>query len=263
MKSSLFLRCLLILILVTGVATLTACVQSQRSDAESSDEPTPVARTEQPEAQPEAPAPPAEVARVETPKPAAQPKPKPKPAPKPAPAPEPVIVRLPAGTLINVELLDELSSGVNLPGDSFRSRVVEDVVQEGYVVVPAGTTITGTVEEVASAKNKKIGGRAKLLLSFESINLGSGDVAINAFVTQKGKSETPKDAATIGGAAVLGAIIGHQVSDDDKGTAIGAVVGGAAGTAIAAHTNGKEVTVPAGSAAALELGAPVDVKVRM
>jgi hypothetical protein len=261
MKSSLFLRSLSILTLVFGVAILTACVQSQQPDAESSEEPTPVARTEQPQAQSETPAPPAEVARVETPKPAAQPKPK--PAPKPAPEPEPIVVRLPAGTLINVELLDELSSGVNLPGDTFRSRVVQDVVQDGYVVVPAGTTIVGTVEEVASAKNKKIGGRAKLLLSFESMNLGSGDVAINAFVTQKGKSETPKDAATIGGAAVLGAIIGHQVSDDDKGTAIGAVVGGAAGTAIAAHTNGKEVTVPAGSAAALELGAPVDVKVRM
>lgn len=47
---------------------------------------------------------------------------------------------------------------------------------------------------------------------------------------------------------MLGAIIGHQVSDDDKGTAIGAVVGGAAGT---------------GSVGSLELGAPNDVKVRL
>lgn len=255
MKSSLYLRVLLIFTLACGLAVLMACQQSRQSAGDSSEEPTPVVQTEEPETS----SPPAKVARAESPAPPARPKPKPRPAPKP----EPIVVRLPAGTLISVELLDELSSGVNLPGDSFRSRVLEDVTYDGYVVVPAGTTITGAVEEVASAKNKKIGGRASLLLSFDAINLGTGDVAISAWVTRKGKSETTKDAATIGGAAVLGAIIGHQVSDDDKGTAIGAVVGGAAGTAIAAHTHGKEVSVPAGSVASLELGAPVDVKVRL
>jgi hypothetical protein len=261
MKSSLYMRVMLIVSLVCGLAMLTACQQSQRSAAETAEEPTPVVQTEEPGAQPETPSPPAEVARVEPPRPVARPRPRPKPVPKPEP--DPIVVRLPAGTLINVELIDELSSGVNLPGDTFRSRVVEDVMYDGYVVVPAGSTVVGAVEEVASAKNKKIGGRASLLLSFEEINLGTGNVAINAWVTHKGKSETPKDAATIGGAAVLGAIIGHQVSDDDKGTAIGAVVGGAAGTAIAAHTDGKEVIVPSGSVGSLELGAPVDVKVRL
>ena len=192
MKSSLYLRVMLIVSWVCGLAMLTACQQSQRSAAE------------EPEARPETPSPPAEVARVEPPRPVARPRPRPKPAPKPEP--DPIVVRLPAGTLINVELIDELSSGVNLPGDTFRSRVVEDVMYDGYVVVPAGSTVVGAVEEVASAKNKKIGGRASLLLSFEEINLGTGNVAINAWVTHKGKSETPKDAATIGGAAVLGAM---------------------------------------------------------
>ena len=261
MKSSLTLRFLMLVSMVCGLAALTACQQPQQSAGETSEEATPVVQME--EAEPETPSPPIEVARTEPPAPQPKQQPKPRPAPKPAPEPEPVVVRLPAGTLIAVELLDELSSGVNLPGDTFRSRVLEDVVHDGYLVVPAGTTISGAVEEVKSAKNKKIGGRASLLLSFEAINLGTGDVAINAWVTQKGKSETPKDAATIGGAAVLGAIIGHQVSDDDKGTAIGAVVGGAAGTAIAAQTNGKEVIVPVGSAASLELGAPIEVKVRL
>jgi len=259
MKSSLYLRVLLIGSMVCGLAMVTACQQQPRSAADPAEEPTPVVRAEEPEAGPATPAQPTEVARTEAP---AQQR-RPAPRPKPVPEPEPILVRLPAGTLIDVELMDDLSSGTNLPGDTFRSRVVEDVVYDGQVVVPAGTTITGAVEEVKSAKNKKIGGRASLLLSFEAINLDNGDVAINAWVTQKGKSETPKDAATIGGAAVLGAIIGHQISDDDKGTAIGAVVGGAAGTAIAANTNGKEVSVPAGSVASLELGAPVDVEVRL
>jgi hypothetical protein len=262
MKSSLCLRVVLIGSMICGLALVAACQQQERTAAEPADEPTPVVRAEEPVAEPDTPSQPTEVARTEAPSPPPARQPRPAPRPKPVPEPEPIVVRLAAGTLIDVELMDDLSSGTNLPGDTFRSRVVEDVVVNGQVVVPTGTMITGAVEEVASAKNKKIGGRASLLLSFDTINLDTGDVAINAWVTQKGKSETPKDAATIGGAAVLGAIIGHQVSDDDKGTAIGAVVGGAAGTAIAAHTNGKEVGVPAGSIASLELGAPVDVEVR-
>ena len=86
-------------------------------------------------------------------------------------------------------------------------------------------------------------------------------VTISAWLAQKGKSETAKDAATIGGAAVVGAIVGHQVSDDDKGTVIGAIVGGAAGTAIAASTKGKEIEIPAGTVSSIELGAPVEIEV--
>jgi hypothetical protein len=146
-----------------------------------------------------------------------------------------ISVRLAAGTLIDIEFQDALSSGTNLAGDTFRAMVLTDVTQGGSSVIPAGSTIVGSVEEVVSARNKKIGGRARMELSFDTLTLPGGDVAISAWLSEKGKSETAKDAATIGGAA--------------------------AGTAIAAKTQGKEIQLPAGAVAVIELGAPIDIDV--
>ena len=54
-------------------------------------------------------------------------------------------------------------------------------------------------------------------------------------------------------------MIGHQV-DDDKGTEIGALLGGAIGTAVAAKT-GKELELPAGTPIVVVLES--DVQIRM
>jgi hypothetical protein len=181
----------------------------------------------------------------------------------PPPAPQTVTVRVPAGTLIDVSFESDLSTGVNMNGDSFRASVLTDVVHEGRVVIPGGSSMSGTVDEVISAANKKIGGAARMELSFNTVSVPTGDVAIQAWLSEKGKSETAKDAATIGGAAVVGAILGHQVEGDDEGKAIGAIVGAAAGTAIAAKTKGKELEIPAGTVALIELGAPIEVEVKL
>ena len=55
-----------------------------------------------------------------------------------------------------------------------------------------------------------------------------------------------------------GAVIGHQV-DDDKGKEIGALIGGAIGTAIAAKT-GKEVELTAGTTIIVVLEDDVQVR---
>lgn len=168
------------------------------------------------------------------------------PAPTPAP-PEPVIKTVPAGTVIAITFLDGLSSKTNVAGDTFQARVTDDVVIDGIPVIPAGSVVVGTVTEAVSLK--KIGGRAKLALDFDRLELPSGRTAlISAAFAQEGKSETKKDAATIGGAAAGGALLGRLIKKDDKdkGTLIGAVVGAAAGTAIAAKTEGEEVEIPVG-----------------
>ncbi len=206
------------------------------------------------------------------PKPAATPKPRstPKPAadtagaPAPAPpaqqpaAPAPPPVTVAAGTLLDVEFLDTLSSATAVAGDPFLARLAYDVVQNGEVVIPAGSTVFGTVTEAVSLK--KIGGRARLGLEFTSLELPSGrSAALNAVFAEEGKSETKKDAATIGGAAGAGALLGRELKDKDrkKGALIGAIVGAAAGAAVAAKTEGQEVEIPGGTVIAIELAAPL------
>jgi hypothetical protein len=220
------------------------------SDEGTAAEESTIAETTAPPAVP--PAPPARTSTTpRTPAPPA--------APPPPPQPRTEMVRLPAGTTIDVEFVDSVSSGANLAGDSFRARVASDVAQGGRVVIPAGSDVRGMVEHVESIRNKKVGGRAKMELFFDRVSLATGDVAIMAYLSHLGKSETGKDAATIGGATAAGAIIGHQV-DDDSGKIIGAIVGAAAGTAVATQTKGKEIELPAGTTVTLELASPVDVE---
>jgi hypothetical protein len=155
-----------------------------------------------------------------------------------------VTVSLPAGTELEVELIDPLSSGTNQAGDPVSARLVGDLIADGRLVAPAGAELRGTVAEVVPLK--KFGGQPQISVAFESLDVAGGDsVAIVAWLSEAGKKQTARDAAKIGAGALVGAVVGHQV-DDDKGSEIGAVVGGAVGTAIAAKT-GKEIELEAGT----------------
>lgn len=170
-------------------------------------------------------------------------------------APEPVTV--PAGTLVPVRFLDTLSSHESVVGQAFQAEVVQDIAIDGKTVIPAGARILGTVTE---AQPPTIGGRARLSLDFDTLDIDGASYAITAAFAQRGKSETPKDAAIIGGGTLGGAILGEAV-DEGEGTVVGAVVGGIAGALGAKKTKGKPVVVPAGSTMSLELASPVTVEV--
>lgn len=192
----------------------------------------------------------------------------------PAPAPEeperepvrPVttVATVPSGTVMRVEFLESLSSQTSEPGDIFRARVASDVTAEGgQVVIPAGSEVVGVVGEAVPLR--KVGGQAKLTLRFTDLVLPSGStVPIHASFVGEGRSETRKDAATIGGAAAGGAILGRVLSKGNRsrGAVIGAIIGAAAGTAIASRTPGEEVTIDRGTSVDLRLDDDVEVRVR-
>ncbi len=178
----------------------------------------------------------------------------------PEPAERTVVLRLPAATPIEVEFQDFLSSEVSLVGDRFRVSVVRDVMQEGIVAIPAGSEVLGTVSSVVA--QKKIGGQQRLALSFDRIELPSGQsVGIQAFLELEGRSQKKKDAATIGGSAAGGALLGRVLSGKKKSAAIGAILGAAIGTAVASKNAGDPVILEAGSFAELLLEIPIHVTV--
>ena len=222
--------------------------------------------------------------RATAPKPAPKPKPAersaevtpaPSPAPEPAreePRPEPreetpepprtTTVTVPAGTVFDVEFTKTLASNTSAPGESFRARVAHDVTEDGEVVIPAGSEILGEVTE--AVPTRKVGGQAKLALRFTDLVLPSGaTVPIDASFVQQGRSETGKDAATLGGGAAAGAVLGRVLGKGNrsKGAVIGAIIGAAAGAAIASKTPGEEVVIPDGTVVSLKLDGPVDVRV--
>ena len=86
----------------------------------------------------------------------------------PAPLPQ---GELGEGTNIRVKLLDRLSSASSESGEIFRTRVASDVLQDGQVVIPAGSEIDGTVMRVSSGH---FGGQGSIHLRPDVVTLPNG-----------------------------------------------------------------------------------------
>lgn len=152
------------------------------------------------------------------------------------------------------------------------------------VVIPAGTTLTVTLDQVISTKDNASGDRfnaslvtpitaegqqvipagakavgtvinatpagrlkggAALTLSLDSLRVNGAKYSIETSRFQEaGKGRGKRTAVGGGGGAALGAIIGG-IAGGGKGAAIGAVAGGGAGTAGAAYTGQRDIVLPA------------------
>lgn len=156
----------------------------------------------------------------------------------------PIVV--PAGTALAIELKANVNTKTARAGDRVDARLARDVAIDGRVAATAGAPVTGAVTEVVSGSSR-IGGVPTLGITFDSVVAANGaTVPIVARFVQQGTSETGRDAAKILGGAAAGAVIGHQVDKEDRGTVIGGIVGGAAGAAAAKRTGG-EVKLGAGT----------------
>ena len=75
---------------------------------------------------------------------------------------------LPAGTLVSLSPMQEISSKHMREGQRFPFVVVEDVVENGVVVIPRGSSATGIV---TAQTGRAIGGKSgKFDISFESVS---------------------------------------------------------------------------------------------
>ena len=167
------------------------------------------------------------------------------------------LINVPTGTVLIVTFDQTLSSADSQAGDRFTARVAEPVLVNGKVAIAAGSTISGRVVAVQTAK--RFGGRAQLDLEFASLRLASGsEWPISASFHGQGEPQSKKDAVAIGGGAVAGAVLGRILGKDSEDTVLGAVVGGAIGTGIAARDRGEEVTLPEGIAVEIHLNAPFE-----
>jgi len=180
------------------------------------------------------------------------------PAPRPPEPPKPVMVTVPAGTILEMELADPLSTKTNVAGDTFKAKVVEAVSVGGRVVIPADSVVEGSVTQSVSAK--KMSGQAALSLQFSKLILPSGQsVAISGMLSEKGKKIGSRTGGIIGGSAAGGAVLGRIIGKDTKGAVVGAVLGAAVGTGIAASQKGQELKLPAGTGLSIELASDAEV----
>jgi len=161
---------------------------------------------------------------------------------------------VPTGQEIDVRLQSTLSSETANVEQRFEATTAVDLVQNGRVLVPAGSVVKGIVSGVEKAGRVERTG--KLTLSFDGISVRGREHRIRATATDVFKSGgILEEKGTAGVGAGAGAIVGG-ILGGVKGAVLGAVIG--AGGAIAA-TDGKDVELPAGSVVRIRFDTPVAV----
>ena len=167
---------------------------------------------------------------------------------------------IPEGTVIEVRLLNTLSTKSSRVGDHFSASIERPIQVDGKEIVPRDSTAIGVVTSVKESGRLK--GRSYISLRLQSIELKSGEkleVATNS-VSRLGASNRNRNLALMGGGAGIGAGIG-AIAAGGKGLAIGGPVGFGAGLATKALIRGHEVTIPSETLLHFRLKEPMNIKV--
>jgi type IV secretory pathway VirB10-like protein len=168
---------------------------------------------------------------------------------------------IPAGTKVPLALKQAISTKTAKEGDAVYCETVFPVVQDGRMLIPAGTYVQGKISHIRRAGRVK--GRAEVLMHFTTLIYPNGyTVMLPGSVenipgaektsmkgpegTVRQDSQTGEKVGTIASTGATGAVIG-AVSGGGKGALIGAGIGGAAGTAIALLTRGNDVRLQNGT----------------
>jgi len=155
------------------------------------------------------------------------------------------IYQLQEGTLMRVQMDNEINSKVASVNDTFTMTLAAPVRVRETILLPVGTIIEGRVTKV---KRASYGGKSgSLEFSFQTLRLVNGmkreieGVLVNAL---KVETSPTANVLTIIGGTALGGIVG-AVSNVESGALVGAGIGAGAGTGIAFLRKGKDVSIKA------------------
>lgn len=194
---------------------------------------------------------------------------------------------IPAGTELQLALLDPVSSKLNEPGDEIRAVVRRDVIVDGRRLLREGTEVIGRVTLAQPAKRPLKGGR--LHITFERIRLEGEEQKIATIMKSasdfsrdekvksdgEGTLQGGKDGGKamdnalrgvmLGGAGATIAILAGVATSDNGGIGAGGAIAGASmigGGAVAGvfMTKGKEVRLDQGAIIRLKLATPISLE---
>jgi hypothetical protein len=172
-------------------------------------------------------------------------------------------ITLPAGTTLEVRLMNTLSTRASQEGDPFSGRLVESIIRKGEDVVPAGSIVEGRVTFAKEAG--RIKGKAEMRLIAESLTTPQDVkyVIVAGLERARGmdgaklkdKEGTIEGGGTSakGGAVEtgIGAGAGAAVGGIFGGSGTAALYGAGVGAAVAGIRHvlkrGKDVTLPIGT----------------
>ena len=161
---------------------------------------------------------------------------------------------IPVGQEIDVRIQTELTSDTAQVEDRFEATTVVDLNEGNRVLIPAGSVMRGLVTSVnrASRTDRK----GSLTVAFNQVTVDGRSYPMRGTVTEAIESSGIRgEAGRIGAGSAVGAIIGGIIGGV-KGALIGVLVGGG-GTMVA--TEGKDVTLPAGTILRVRMDTPPEI----
>ena len=177
---------------------------------------------------------------------------------KPAGAPG-YVTYVPAGTVMEVALAEQLSGRDVDPGDRFVAHVAQPVLgAEGELAIPAGTPVLGHVTSIHEASGQY---PAAMELSIDAIDLEAGTVPLTAHVVDSHVTTNATDieGSDVGIGAAIGAVVG-TIIDPGEGTLAGAGIGAGGGALVSMGRSADEAILPAGTVLILRLEEPIPVE---
>jgi hypothetical protein len=175
---------------------------------------------------------------------------------------------VPAGTVLMVRLDTTLATFSNRVGDPFQGKIVQPIVLNGKIVIPAGAIVEGRITKVSEPR--RISGKPTLGVLPEAVIMPTGErYFLDATLTDtnipgtdvssegqfKGTGHDRRDQLEVGGGTAGGMLVGGLI-----GGGPGVLIGGAVGaTATTVHWLAKHrsATLPAGTQLTLELNRPL------
>ena len=162
---------------------------------------------------------------------------------------------IPVGQELDVRLQTELTSDTAQVEDRFEATTAVDLYRGNEVLIPAGSVMRGVISSVnrASRTDRK----GTMTVAFDQVTVNGRNYPMRGTVTQALESEGIKgEIGRIGAGSAVGAILGGIIGGG-KGALLGVLIGG--GGTIAA-TEGKDVTLPAGTLLRVRLDTPPEIR---
>lgn len=179
------------------------------------------------------------------------------PSSTPPPPPPARVVTIPAGTSVQVQMIDSVDSAANKVGDTFLASLAAPIVVNDEVIIPKNADVH---IKLASAKTSgKFTGQSELTLELDSVKFkGKSYPLVSSTFQQVGASRGKDTAKKTAIGAAIGTAIG-AIAGGGKGAAIGAGIGAGSGAASQVFMKGKQVKVPSETKIDFQLEQPVDV----
>ena len=178
---------------------------------------------------------------------------------------------LPANTLLHIRMNSAITTESTQPGTPFTAELAEEILSNGRVVLPAGSTVEGRITQVRGGK--RIHGTALIHLQFEAVVLPDGsrkplravvidtDQYADTRIDQEGNilrkdhvgATLAAMSLTTGGAAAAGGVLGGA-----PGALIGAGVGAGLSTAWWLKQD-RQAHLPQGTIVVVSLTEPMPI----